>query len=74
MTTLQLLVAPPKTVLDYIIDGALTALDVAGTYTSSSLAPDTDKAIYEMACASEAAWHLVNNPHVIVPSINKPRT
>lgn len=73
VTTLQLLVAPPKTVLEYIFDGVLTALNVAEAHVNSNFATDTNKTIYEMACASEAAWHLINNPDVIVPSINRPR-
>lgn len=49
-----------------------TATALAKEYidSNSGLTNDTTKTIYEMACASEAAWHLVNNPHVIIPSWN----
>ena len=65
----------PNTFLEYIAYRSSTAIDVAYSYISehSRLATDTDKTMYEMSCADECAWDLVNNPNVIIPSNAKPR-
>ncbi|MEF3244959.1 MAG: hypothetical protein K6343_03120 [Caldisericaceae bacterium] len=61
------------TALDYIKYG-LGIMSAAEEFfkKNSELASDLTKTIYEMSCASNAAWNLVNNPHVIVPSWNEP--
>ena len=38
----------------------------------NGLAPDTIKTLYQMACAAEAAWDLLNTPGVIIPSFEPP--
>ncbi len=71
----ELLIFPQEKIPEYIEQIASSALNAALEANENSYtATDADKVTYEMACASEAAWHLVNNPNVIVPSIRKPNT
>ncbi len=69
----ELLIFPRDKIPEYMEQIASSALNAALEASKNSYtATGADKVTDEMACASEAAWHLVNNPNVIVPSIRKP--
>ncbi len=68
VTFMGLCAAP--TIINYILLGANAALTTADSYRQehNGLAPDAIKTLYQMACASEAAWDPLNTPGVIIPS------
>ncbi len=65
----------PETFADYIREGVKSILYGAKTFigNNNGLANDTERTIYEISCSSQAAWDLMENPGVILPSVYKPK-
>ncbi|GEM_PF-3758505 len=63
----------PETYADYIRESIRGILNGANIFieNNSGLANDTERMIYEVSCSSQAAWDLMKNPSVILPSMHK---